>query len=267
VPNSKIIAAIRRDLLEQVYARARPPGFQEEKLRDMYLEIEWTDTDLTAVLDARISQVLRDRFVARAQIGHADVFPSILPVDGGKTNVMDYLLARTHMRPRDLIAFVNCIIKKAKTGNVTVTRIREAEKKYSDERLRSLADEWHVQEPGLQELARTLLRDQPSRFGLADLTEVKVRDRATAYALDEGARNALVRSFANGAVGFNAFAVQGIQRLYRYGIVRLKAQPNEKFRSGLDEDAPAEIDELQADGRIEIHPMFWQALNARVVTS
>jgi hypothetical protein len=263
IPNAKILAALRRDLLEEVYAQARPPGFQEEKLQDMYLHVEWTEDDLTAVLDRRIDATLRSRYAKSVHIGHKDVFPQIMRMDGEKSRTIEYLLSRTHMRPRDLITFANHIIKQSKTGHITIARIREAEKKYSDDRLRSVADEWHVQEPGLNDLARLLLRDQLSRFSLGDLQESRIRDKATSYAMRDEVRSMLIRDFANGVVSFQNLITQGIQRLYRYGVVRLKPRPNETFRCGLDEDAPSEIDDLDLDARIEIHPMFWQALNTR----
>jgi hypothetical protein len=263
IPNAKVIAAIRQDLLEEVYARARPSGFQEEKLQDMYLRVDWIEDDLVSLLDRRINSVLCSRYSSSMNVGFKDVFPQVLRVDGEKTRIIDYLLARTHMRPRDLISFGNQIIKQTKTGIVTFARIREAEKKYSDDRLHSVADEWYVQEPGLNDLARILLRDHVSHFDVGSLEEVKLREKATMYALRGDARNLLVIDFAQGRLSFSRFVIQAVQRLYRYGIVRVKTRPNESFQSGLDEGAPPVIDELDIDGRIEIHPMFWQALNVR----
>lgn len=265
VPNSKIVAAIRRDLLEEVYERARPAGFQEEKLQDMYLTVQWTRDDLTSLLDSRVNAILRDRYAKSVKLTHRDVFPDVVPLDGGKPRTIDYLLSRTQLRPRDLITFANQIIRQSKAANVTVARIREAEKKYSEDRLKSVADEWHVQEPHLDQLARVILRDQPSRLTVAELDEKRIREKALSRAVVSQSINPRIVQLANGEISWTAFATSGVQVLYRFGIIRLKPRPDEKFRSGLDEDAPDDIEDVDDSTRIEIHPMFWQALNIRVV--
>jgi hypothetical protein len=152
VRNAKIIIALLYDLLDRVLRVARGAGFQEEKYESLYLHINWTKAQLTQLLDARINRLVRQSFTSQT-VTHRE----ILPTSVNKVPVMDYILARTFMRPRDVIMFCNACISQAR-GNPQITPImvKEAEGEYSRKRLRSLADEWVADYPFLMTLVELL---------------------------------------------------------------------------------------------------------------
>ena len=68
----------------------------------------------------------------------------------GKTGIGEYLVQRTHYRPRDIIMFFNsCIQKAIGSPTISLSMLREAESEYSSARLQALYDEWRTDYPDL----------------------------------------------------------------------------------------------------------------------
>ncbi len=95
----KTMALLRTDLLERVFRLTRDAGFQKEKYRSPYLPIRWTREQLIEILDKRISYLIRQHYTT-ANVGHRD----ILDFRVRKVQPIDYMLERTSMRPRELMA-------------------------------------------------------------------------------------------------------------------------------------------------------------------
>lgn len=102
VRHAKIIIALRYDLLDRVLKVSRGGGFQEEKYESLYVDLRWSKEHLTRLLDTRINRMVRQQYTSAA-VTHADVLPRLI----NKTPTIDYVLARTLMRPRDVIMFFN----------------------------------------------------------------------------------------------------------------------------------------------------------------
>src|SRR6266508_4501487 len=85
-------------------------------------------------------------------------------------NPMDYILERTLLRPRDVIAFLNeCLIGAAGKSRLNWKDIAAAEGRYSQNRLLGLRDEWKTNYPGI-DLAFNLFRGAPAEMSQDDLT-------------------------------------------------------------------------------------------------
>lgn len=106
----KIVVAIRYDLLDRVFRLTRDAGFQEEKYESLYLPLEWSKAQLIEVLDARIAALIEQRYTTQ-NVTHRDILPARID----DQPAIDYMLARTMMRPRDLILFFNCCIHVPRT--------------------------------------------------------------------------------------------------------------------------------------------------------
>ena len=74
--NVKIVLCLRTDLIQRVMKQIRGAGYQEEKVRSVFLDLEWTDKQLTDLLDARINQLVKDSYTL-AQVSHRDLLPSM----------------------------------------------------------------------------------------------------------------------------------------------------------------------------------------------
>ena len=105
---AKIVVALRLDLIERVFKLTRDTGFQEEKYESLYLPIEWNKHSLVDILDSRIDYLIRQRFT-KQKVTHKDLLPSKIE----KKPPFEYIMARSMMRPRDIIMFFNLCINKA----------------------------------------------------------------------------------------------------------------------------------------------------------
>src|SRR6267378_3648558 len=126
----KILVAVRSDVLERVVQETRDLTFQREKLDDYFVHIKWTKPLLRQLIDSRIQSLFRKQYT-QAPIGFDDVFTNRV----GNVDPFDYMVDRTLMRPRDMIAFVNECLNEAQ-GNyeVTATTIKRAETLFSTKR-------------------------------------------------------------------------------------------------------------------------------------
>ena len=135
IRHAKILVSLRLDLLERVFRETRDSGFQEEKYESLYYHMQWSNDDLLKMLDLRIGRLVRDRYTTR-EITLKD----LLPPKVGKQNTVEFILARTMKRPREVIQFLNlCIEKSAGKPTVSLSALLEAEGDYSRGRLRSIS--------------------------------------------------------------------------------------------------------------------------------
>jgi hypothetical protein len=141
VPRLKIIVALRTNIFRQLDLGVRIPGWQEEKVLGTSLIINWARDDLYQMIHRRMALAS-----ARHKIEPALTISRVLP---GKSfnyqRPFDFILGRTLMQPRDLIAFLNLCFQKASEAyqrTITWRNILDAEVEFSSGRLRALRDEW-----------------------------------------------------------------------------------------------------------------------------
>ncbi len=169
VKNAKLIIALRRDLIERVFRLTRDSGFQEEKYQSFYLPLTWTKSQILAVLDSRINQLVKSSYT-KESVGHRDLFPAKYK----NQNIGDYIFDIAP-RPRDVIAFFNtCIVAAENQPKIGTQALRAAEGEYSRSRLKALGSEWSGDYPALLEFAKILQR-RPESFKLKLLMMKKWR--------------------------------------------------------------------------------------------
>lgn len=179
VRNAKIVIALRLDLIERVIKLTRDSGFQSEKYESLYLPVTWSASTLTRVLDERINALVRHRFT-KQNVTHKDILPN--KVDGKPP--ITFILDRSMMRPRDIIMFFNCCIQQAvDKPTITLSVLRQAEGVYSKERLRSLADEWISDYPGLLDFSR-VLKSRKQTFQAGEITSEEIEDLCLEYCIN-----------------------------------------------------------------------------------
>ncbi len=259
VRHAKVIVALRLDLIDRVFRLTRDAGFQEEKYEALYLELQWSKARLIEVLDARIDYLVKQRYT-KARVAHSDLLPKRV---GGDTAI-DYMLARTMMRPRDIILFFNyCIRQAVDRPSITVDMIRQAEGEYSRARLRSLADEWHADYPNLIRFA-DILKKRRSAFRLAEIAEEQCAEFCISVVIEGVREKDDLWNTAEAVVDCSMHPVEArdrvIKAFYRVGLVGLKLQPHESTVWSLSGRRSVSVSELNPEVSVSVHPCFWRAL-------
>lgn len=144
VHHLKVLVALRTNIFEALDFGQRTGG-QEEKFRAISMRIRWSEADMTAMLDERV-RAAGDRLGTELS-GVRSILPA---ANKAKGDALQYILRRTLMRPRDVIAYFNECLKDA-TANPRITweQIYAAEDGYSRNRLLALRDEWKPTYPGI----------------------------------------------------------------------------------------------------------------------
>lgn len=117
IPQTKVISALRIDLLEVVFDSTRGAGFQEEKYESYLVPLHWTKDDLKELIELRVREVFRRQYSSDA-VSLDDIFPSAKK--GGQGTAIDYITERTLLRPRDVLQFVNIVSKEPPTENASL---------------------------------------------------------------------------------------------------------------------------------------------------
>ncbi|MHC4132077.1 MAG: P-loop ATPase, Sll1717 family [Planctomycetota bacterium] len=259
VKHSKIIVAIRQDLLDRVFRLVRDPGYQEEKFRSVYLSLNWERKKLTEVLDSRIDFLIRRQYT-KQKVTHKD----ILPKEVNKTRPIEFIVQRTMKQPRDIIHFFNKCIQQAK-GQATIKErmIKQAEGEYSRDRLRYLADEWFSDYPNLVEFAM-ILKKRKKHFRIGNLNDKDCEDFCLNFCITNSTAQDYFSNLANHLVNANLsaedFRKQIFPVFYKVGIVGLKIESYEKYSWTTTDSRNISSAEISDNTRVAIHPAFWRVL-------
>ena len=246
---------IRYDLLQRVFSFTRDAGFQEEKYESLYLKLNWTKSHLEFLLDRRINYLIKQRYTTGA-VTHQDILSRSIQ----KQDPLDYILERTFMRPRDLISFFNqCIQNSVDSPLISPKTIQLAEHEYSRSRFRSLGDEWFADYPNLLDFA-LLLKSQPARFTIADLSNEHCADFCLTHSTNEIERKDILSTHAyqvaTGVCPVQEFKKVLFQILYRVGLVGLKLEPFEEYTWSHNLARSIPSPDLSEETKVAIHPMF-----------
>lgn len=260
----KILAALRQDLLLEVFDNTRESGFQEEKYQDYLLHLRWSIEDLEMLIQKRIGEMYRRKYDSGA-VRFEDIFPS---VKRGRPEPMRYILQRTLKRPRDAIAFVNECLKLAESRErVSWKAIRAAENHYSKTRIKAVCDEWRAHYPSIDEVVE-ILRDLPSRVGRNDFLgpridriAVKVSQLSGSDPCIDVAKQMLD---PNAKVSERTMLDEVLRVLYKAGLIGARFAKNEPISWAFSHE-----DELgKGDARraisIHVHKMAWRGMGTRI---
>lgn len=142
--NSHIIVFLRSDIYDILKFN------DADKLHSLEERLVWQDSDL--------KHLIATRGKVSAELKETDIdilWNTIFDGPVSETQSFEYIVARTLKRPRDLIQFCNNALTEAQDNNhnkITTDDILEAEKQYSNWKLKDLASEYAIQYPYLDEL-------------------------------------------------------------------------------------------------------------------
>lgn len=264
VLNVKIIISLRADLLETVIANTSERGFQTEKYEDMMLRIDWTKSELYAVMNSRINQLFRDKYTNK-DIAFEDVFPGKI----GDVDVFTYMLDRTLFRPRDLIVFVNECFNSADSGATSIgtKTVRNAEIAYSRKRMRSLADEWRSVYGDLETPLKVLSKLEV-RFSAKDLTDKMLEDLCIEIiagdVLEQGRFSSICHSISsNNGMNYSALRKFFIEAMYVVGAIGYRRFSGNPFEWSFRNEPTLNFSAVGEDSLFAIHPMLHREFNIR----
>lgn len=258
IRNLKIIIALRADILERVVQETSDVTFQREKFEDYFVKLKWSKADLRQLVDKRLNQMLKRQYTGEA-IGFDDIFTAQV----GQKDPFDYILERTMMRPRDVIAFVNeCISASDGQIEVSATHVRRAEIEFARKRRDALLQEWKSAYPTLDLM---LAFATSKRTASASLTELVAGSALDDLALEICAREPMgfdpalrVAQDHCHSSGANPIALLRcvIPILYRSGAVGLKFHSGERFQYSHMDEPLVSPDLLELETRLRVHPML-----------
>lgn len=161
VRHLKVIVALRTNLFRQIDFGAA--GGQEEKYRSLILNLEWTPAQLEELINTRVRVASERRNYPYSRLDE------LLPAKNNKMGgPVDYLVNRTLLRPRDLIAFANeCVSAASGSPSISWANIKTAEKSYSYDRLLAFRDEWKPTYPGIDRVVE-VFRGASSRMDVRE---------------------------------------------------------------------------------------------------
>ena len=265
VRNAKIVISLRYDLIDRVIRMSRDAGFQEEKYEALYFDLSWTREELIELLDRRIDRSVRQRYT-KQKVTHQDLLPDLID----RVPSIDYILARTLMRPRDVVMFFNaCIRQASNNAEITPQMLKQAEGEYSRLRLRSLADEWNSDFPYLL-LCSELLKNRPARFPLADISDEECVDVAIKLIGEHTKRDSelfrLLKEFEDDPSKTDSVRQFLASMFYQVGLVGLKLEVYDSFVWSTGGRRSISAAEIRPGVHLSVHPCFWRCLRINPAT-
>jgi hypothetical protein len=265
ITNLKILAALRSDVLERVVQESNDLSFQREKFESYFVRLNWNRQQLRTLVDKRLEHSFKRQY-SGDQIGFSDLFTSKV----GRQDPFDYLVDRTLMRPRDIIAFVNlCLANAEGHYQVTASMILRAEGEYSRTRREAMESEWRSAFPTVKKVLNLvgLLAKETIEFA-----ELRDSDKTLDLAFAIGAEPRIAfdplhapaeAAAGNGVPERTEFVKEIICFLYRIGAVGVKLQPGEKYMYAHHNQPLLDKVQIGDDCRIRVHLILHGAFRLR----
>jgi hypothetical protein len=264
----KIVIALRENILEKVLRSQGKRGPQREKYDPLYLQLFWTPEELTKLLDLRIDQLFIGQFSSAQTISSSDVLP---PKTKHREDGLAYILARTFLRPRDLIHFFNICLKHSIDKTTIVwDAIKSAELEYSKSRLDSLYDEWKENYPCLDKVF-ALFKNFDSSFPfemIPDELLYKIIDDSFSNQKNDLKSTNLLEHIVqlyldSGESAYPTIRHELFNVLYTVGFLGVKGGRHGEIKYSFLPNGNLTPDEVNSKMMLYIHPAFYRALNVR----
>jgi len=266
IRNVKILVAMRDDLLDLVLKQSNTPGFQRDKFDDYQTRISWRTSELREFIERRISFLYKRQYT-KDGVGLKDFFsPS-----NGEGDYFDYIIDRTMLRPRDVLAYFNTLLDRfgGKAG-ISLKDIRSVELDFSKSRRLALEGEWKETLPYITDLIDFLGHRKLSaefRLGAVDsdaLESVMLQVCSNHHQIDLPLVKFSQAAFENNdAESKLNFLLRIIVDLYRTGALGVRTQENSAWQFSFNSVPSISVQEISENTRCLVHPMLWQTLKRR----
>lgn len=267
ITNLKVLVALRDDVIERVVQETQDITFQREKFEDATIKLTWTKVYLRELVDKRLNELFRRQYTGCA-IGFDDIFPREM---GRSKSTFDWICERTHMRPRDIIAFVNEAISAADgQTSISVSALRRAEVEFSRKRRDALVQEWMSAYPSIERLLTYVTSRRRPHFEaleLLDGVDDLSLDICTKGSKDFDPIFTVCSTYLDSKMDRQIGVTQhAVATLYRVGAIGLKLSPQDRFVYAHINQPLVSPDLVTVDTKIRIHPMLQAAYNMRDIT-
>lgn len=258
ISNLKILVALRADIRERVLQETNNVTFQREKFDDYAIDLKWNKNELRSLIDKRLNLLFKRQYT-NGSILFSDIFPSRI----GIVDTFEWMVNRTLMRPRDIIAFVNECISSAAGGSlISVTNVRDAAITYSGKRRDALLQEWFSSFPTLKHILLMFVdRDKSLPDLEAILNSGKVDELALTICSQDQVgydpMHELCSSYVNNK-GTRAESVllEAAAIAYRVGAVGLKLNTSEPFSYSHVNEALLSPGMMTMSSKVKMHAML-----------
>lgn len=231
---------------ENMYRRVSVLSPRWDRIEAYFTTVNWSAAQLSEVVVTRLR-----RSVGSDSVEWSDVFEPL--VDQGPA--LDYLIGRTQSKPRELILFCRYALAAAvaaRSPRVTERIVKEAERRYSENRLKDLINEYQDAIPELRSVIDVFLGEVRA-FRLDELflklSEFMASGRYTSVAPQLSITHPNPESLFDLLLGLGFLGV------------RLKDSNEFVFKYyGEQGNAFSSLDEI---AEIGIHPAFYAALGTR----
>jgi hypothetical protein len=261
VKNAKIIIALRTDLHYRILKQTDLAGFQEEKYKALYLPIRWTREQLGELLDARVNYMFRRKYTTDG-VTLNDILPSN---QIQQRTALEYILDRTFFRPREAIIYLNeCIKRAVGSSRISVSVLTQAEVAYSQQRMKSLADEWRREYPNLEAAAK-FFKHRKTQFRIDEIT----LDEATDFAVsilelptqfNDPIHNACEKYYLEEKLATSDFMREIVAIFYHVSLCGVKPDAHLGRQWSYLDEPELEGGQIKTDAQIDLHKTFWAAL-------
>lgn len=266
IRNVKVIVAMRDDLLDIVLAQATTPGFQREKFEDQRQKISWNGTGLAELVDRRIEKLFKSKYT-NEHVKLSDIIVSHVNLQP----TMAYILDRSMMRPRDVLAYFNRLLDRfGGSTQISQKDVRSIELDFSTDRRRALVDEWRGFYTYIDDVIGFLAhRNLSAEFRIGAVDKDILADWVlllnTKYESIHDPLIAAAKSYFENNTDDERmrFLRQLISVLYRVGAVGVKTQANSRVQFSFINRPYISGGELSDNTPCLVHPMLWQNLSRR----
>ncbi|KLE31338.1 hypothetical protein AAW01_06935 [Aurantiacibacter gangjinensis] len=266
IKNVKIVVAMRDDLLDIVLRQATTAGFQRDKFDDYHSRVTWSKSELRGFIDKRISLLYRRKYT-NAQVSMDDIFSSTK----GEASCFDYIIDRTMLRPRDVLAYFNLLIERfGGKATIGLKDVRSVELDYSKSRRAALEGEWKELLPCSSELIGFLSHRKLSAKFRLGAVESEAIDHLVMQLymhyedLDLPIVKFAINAFDSATEASRAeFLYRLVALLYRMGSIGVRTQENSAWQFSFQSVPSISVDELGENTHCLVHPMLWQTLKRR----
>ncbi|SHM13837.1 P-loop ATPase, Sll1717 family [Phytopseudomonas punonensis] len=258
----KIVAALRKDLLDQVFDQTRDSGFQQEKYESYLLTLKWSPEDLTQLIEKRINEVFKSQYTKQL-INISDIFPKVRK-GGGQTSI-NFILERTLRRPRDALQFINeCFAIAYDRERVSWRALLAAEAQYSEKRLKSLKEEWGDVFPNFEDTIE-ILRNIKATFTKSSIKETSLEEVMINLS-DGDSRDicvAVVKKYyePNSNIKESDLLISMFSCLYRVGAIALKTSSADTYIWSYIDQSSATRGEIKRAEHFKVHKMLYRSLD------
>lgn len=251
----KIIISLRENLQMKVFSGTSHRGGQREKFTPLFLDLKWTIPELRKMIDLRIQNS------SDGELKLDKIFEKRSP-----KSAIEYIIERTFLRPRDVISFFNRILDNTVQKTfISMDTIKQAELKYSIERLNAVEDEWSENYGEISKIT-TFLHNIHDGFNLRNVKEDGFAELLVESDFVNHFKGELFeicqkwKQADSGYSSFKNFLAELFEILYRIGIIGIKRSPNTPIEYYFNEMSPCNKTDFLRDGKIYIHKAFHSVL-------